>query len=803
MRTSYGVLLLVACLGMELTPALRAEQKDPDLDSATIRGIGWDQWYNENYDNPQFRNPARRGKGNKIFSASYRRFLMKAAARERERWGAMIPANPSEDAAFLDPEAEKAALVGSTWTNIGPTKANVLQNGGTTLNVSDSGRINEIVTDPANPSTIYLCDSGGGVWKTTDGGTNWAPKTDSLGSLSCGDLAIDPNNSSVLYLGLGDPFDGTGTGLVKSTDGGTSWSAPVFLGASTEIPKMMVAPGNSSIVLAATNAGLFRSTNGGTSFSSVALATGQAGAPYVWDMAWGGGSTFTLTLEANPAATTGTTDGQVWWSSDNGATWTRATGFTKTSGVGRASIASAPSARTTMYAMAAVPNATSAADLADIFKSLDGGHTWTALGAASKRYSNRNRESANVNALLNGQGWYNHLTIVHPTNPNIVYFGGALLLAKTTDGGSTFSQISNWLAQFSLPYVHADFHGGTFDSLGNFYVGTDGGIFKSTDSGTTWSAALNVGITSHLIYSVGSTLASASAVVGGFQDNGTRVRSAATTIYDQRIGGDGFGSAIHRTNSSLVLGSLYYDRVMKSTNGGTSFSTACTGITECGNSASAPFNTGIVTWDGSATGDTVFTWSNVKVYRSTNFAGSWTALGTTGLPTTAFNIRGFGVAFSNQNTMGLVANSGRVYISTNGGTSWTLATTPTNNGLSLSSIWFDEVNPSLIYVASVAPDSTKNHLWKSSDLGANWITIDGNGFPFGIPVNKVRTDPGNNQTLYASTHLGAYRSVDAGANWVRFGTGLPLVNVTDFYISSSSTLARVSTFGRGFWELLP
>ena len=231
---------------------------------------------------------------------------MRAAARERERWGAMIPANPDEDAAFLDPEAEKAALAGSTWTNIGPTKANVLQNGGTTLNVTDSGRINAIVTDPANPSTIYLCDSGGGVWKTTDGGTTWAPKTEALGSLSCGHLAMDPNNSSVLYLGLGDPFDGTGIGLVKSTDGGATWSAPIFLGTSTEIPKVMVAPGNSSIVLVATNSGLFRSTNGGTSFSSVTLATGQAGAPYVWDIAWGGGSSFTLTLEANPTVTTGT-----------------------------------------------------------------------------------------------------------------------------------------------------------------------------------------------------------------------------------------------------------------------------------------------------------------------------------------------------------------------------------------------------------------------------------------------------------------------------------------------------------------
>lgn len=802
MKTRLGVVLLLACMGLGSAAGARAEGKDADRDDATLRAQGWDQWYNENYTNPQHRHPAQ-GRGKKIFSPAYQRFLMEAAARERQRWGALIPDNPIADAAFLDPEQEKAALIGSTWTNIGPTKANVLQNGGTTLNVSDSGRVNSIVIDPASPAVIYVAFSGGGVWKTTDGGTTWAPKTEALGSLSCGSLAMDPNNSGTLYLGLGDPFDGTGIGLVKSGDGGNTWSAPVFLGTSTEIAKVMVAPGNSSIVLAATNAGLFRSTDGGASFNNVALATGQAGAPYVWDVAWGGGNAFTLTLEANPTVTTGTTDGQIWWTADNGATWTRSTGFTKAAGVGRASIASAPSARTTMYAMAAIPNATSASDLSDIFRSLDGGHTWTALAVTTKRYANRNTESSSVGTILNGQGWYNHLTIVNPTNPNTVLFGGALLLARTTDGGSTFRQVSNWLAQFSLPYVHADFHAGAFDSLGNLYVGSDGGIFKSTDGGTTWSAALNVGITSHLIYSVGSSLANSAAVIGGFQDNGTRVRSGATTIYDQRVGGDGFGSNVHRTNASLMLGSLYYARIQKSTNGGTSFAQSCSGITECGNSASAPFNTGIVAWDGSATGDTVFTWSNLKVYRSTNYGGSWTALGTTGLPTTSFNIRGFGVAFSNQNTLGLVANSGRVYVSTNGGTSWTQATNPPNNGLSMSSIWFDTINSSTVYVASVAPDATKNHLWKSTDLGVTWTAIDGTGFPFGVPVNKVKNDPGANQTLYAATHLGVYRSTDAGGTWARYGTGLPLVNVTDFYISPNSTLARVSTFGRGFWDLLP
>ncbi len=798
MKRRLAVLAVCVSMLLGFSVSLRAQERD----NATARAQGWDQWYNENYANPQHRSGAR-GAKKKVFSAEYRRFLMEAAARERARWGALIPNNSAEPE-FLDQEAEKLALIGSTWTNIGPTKANVLQNGGTTLsNVSDSGRVRTILTDPANPSILYLALSGGGVWKSTDGGTTWAPKTEALGSLSCGSLAMDPNNSSVLYLGLGDPFDGTGIGLVKSTDGGNNWSAPVFLGAATEIPKVMVASTNSSIVLAATNAGLFRSIDAGASWSNVALATGQAGAPYVWDIAWGGASTFAVTLEANPAAATGTTDGQIWRTTDNGATWTRGTGVTKASGVGRISIASAPSARTTMYAMAAIPNATTITDLADMFKSLDGGASWTALAVTGKRFSNRNRESANVNTVLYGQGWYNHLTLVHPTDPNTVYFGGALLLAKTTNGGSTFSQISNWLAQFSLPYIHADFHAGTFDSLGNMYVGSDGGIFKSTNNGTTWSAALNVGITSHLIYSVGSSVANSSAVIGGLQDNGTRVRSGTSTIYDQRIGGDGFGSNINRANASLMLGSLYYAQILKSTNGGTSWANSCSGITECGNNATAPFNTGIVEWTGSATGNTVYTWSNTKAYRSTNYGGSWTALGVTGLPTTSLFLRGLGVAFSNSNTLGLLANSGRVFFSTNGGTSWTQATSPPNNGLSMSSIWFDTIAPSTAYVASVAPDSTKNHLWKTTDLGLTWTAIDGGGFPFGVPVNKIVADPLANQTLFAATHLGVYRSTNAGATWARYGTGLPLVNVTDFYISPDTTLARISTFGRGFWDLLP
>lgn len=768
-----------------------------DRDDATARAA-WQAFYYDEVHNPTpVPAPGRSGAHrHKVFSPAFRAAMLDAARNEALKYPALMPS--AEGTSSTTTMSTTAATTTGTWTNIGPTKADVEKNGSYSLNVSDSGRPVDIVTHPTNASVLYVAMSGGGVWKTTNGGASWTPMTETLGSLSCGALALDQASPDTLYLGLGDAFDGTGIGFLKSTDGGLTWSAPIYLGDSTIINDVFVVDSNT--VLAGTNKGLYRSTNAGATFSKIAIATGQTVDPYVWNFASGGGTSVVMTLEANHDAASGTTGGQIWRSTNGGAAWTQATGVTKTTGVGRMFVASAPSNRNTMYAEAAVPNATSATDLADFFMSTNGGVSWTALGATGRkiRYTNSNTESTGPSTLLNGQGWYNQLVMVNPNDPNTAYFGGALLLARRNSSGS-YTQMSNWLAQFSLPYVHADFHAGAFGPDGAMYVGTDGGVFKSTDNGTTWTSSLNVGITSHLIYSVGSSPNNAAAVIGGFQDNGTRVRSGSTSTFNQYIGGDGFGSNVNRTNAQQMLGSLYYSRIYKSTDGGLTFASACSGITECNNSSSAPFNTHITQWLGDASGNTVYTFSNTKVYKSMNYAGSWTALGTSGLPTGLY-IRNVGVAKSSASYVGVAANSGRVFLSSNGGTSWTLAASTPNNGLSMNSVWFDITNPATVYVSSVAADSTKNHLWKSTNSGASWTVIE-NGLPAGAPVNAVIGDPISAGTLYAATHLGVYQSTDAGATWTRFGSVLPLVNVTDLYVDSS--LLRASTFGRGFWEMIP
>jgi hypothetical protein len=324
---------------------------------------------------------------------------------------------------------------------------------------------------------------------------------------------------------------------------------------------------------------------------------------------------------------------------------------------------------------------------------------------------------------------------------------------------------------------------------------------------------LNKGIASHLIYQLGSSSNSSNTVVIGLQDNGTRVRAGSTSTFNQIIGGDGFGCDLNQSDATKMLGSLYYDRIYRSTNSGASFSQACSGITECNNSSTAPFITVLSRWTGDNTGNTVFTFSNTKVYKTVNYATSWTALGVTGLPTSSFVIRGVGAAKSDINIVGVVANSGRAYLTTNGGTSWTQIgnANPSGtgslpgNGLSLSSIKFDPTNASIVYITSVAASLTATHIWRSTNSGTSWTAIDGaaTGFPAGVPVNALFIDPVTPTTLYAATMLGVYISSDSGGSWTRYGSGMPLVNVTDLYLASDDSLIRAATFGRSVWEYSP
>ena len=830
---------------------LASAREDAERDDAGKRRKWMDEWYNGRRDQAGEQKRERQ-LNHGLWSPEYQRFMMLAAKRERERYRDKMPRS-AHGAVMIDPRNPSMMLkpgttasAGLKWTNLGPGGAEFLRNGDARVDGAvDSGRVRNVVADPTNQDVLYAAFAGGGLWRSLDRGAFWQPMTETLGTLSIGALAMDPNNSRTLYLGLGDPFDGTGAGIVKMTDRGETRADPVMLGNSANTRDILVPPSNSNVVLVATNAGLYRSTNAGRSFAQVAIGGNQDRA--IWSLAHGGSSvvngvaqqTIVLTLQ-NPDGS-----GQIWRSTDTGLTWAVANGIS--ADATRISVASAPSDRNTMYAMAA--KSAGPDDLDDIYRSTNGGLDWapiSSVNGAYKIYTNAATDvgaERNIEYILGEQGWYNHAIGIDPTNANIVYFGGVSPLVKASmnaAGTWSFTRMSDWLGDFGLPYVHSDMHnmhlvrmsegtGAGARAWTRLYVGTDGGIFYSDNGGASFSSALNTGIVTQLVHHVCGSPNNADRVLIGLQDNGTRLRVGATRVFNQHVGGDGFGCDVNPNNSNNMLATMQDSDLVRSVDGDNFVRVCLEGANGgiCNKLSSTPiWHTPVVSWMGDANGNTVYTSTQSVIFRSTNyFATTPSPVGTTGLPSSRV-IRSFGLArknsflaegvANNDDVMGVVLNGGLVYLTTTGGRTSTVngatkngwsAATALPNTANLSSIAFGRDDAKTIFVTSVTPNANVSHAWRSTDFGVTWAEIDGrglangNGFPRGIPVNTITVDHTEPQTLYAATHLGVYRSRDNGSTWERFGAELPLVNVFEVKVSADGNSARAATFGRGVWEM--
>ncbi|HEX9102850.1 MAG TPA: hypothetical protein VF997_11635, partial [Polyangia bacterium] len=505
-----------------------------------------------------------------------------------------------------------------------------------------------ILVDPRDKNVVYLASAWGGVWKTynfTDAQPTWLPITDSVGALSVGAFEIDPNNPDTLYLGIGDALDTSvaGGAMFKSTDGGSSWtmltarlsgSYPASAGGRTEsavsVMDIAVDGSDGNKLLVATDVGLFRSVDGGTTFTLAPLPNGAATTTLeqkAWTIAAlgaaGGQSAWLVSGmyacatnqppqpfgfdfpvgATTPVACPGGTLGDIWRSSDSGATWTSLRAATKLPNTGTGSsdygrIALAAGATTSgpdttvVYAQVANADGAAAQQLA-VWKSVDGGKTFTSpatsVGTAAVTNPTTSNDCVDMN-VAHDQAWYNLAIAVDPTDSNHVLVGGNLCGVRTTDGGATWSNVAHWLppgsgavAGGTLPYVHADWHAVTISNVGGTvtaFVGSDGGFFASSDvfsaatgEAATWNTTDNRGIATHLFYGISSgdpTAGDDQVVFGGLQDNGTRFRDLDPTMgkpttFNQVVGGDGIGTALVRGPAgvgTVFFGSLPTSRTM-------------------------------------------------------------------------------------------------------------------------------------------------------------------------------------------------------------------------------------------------
>jgi subtilisin-like proprotein convertase family protein len=760
-------------------------------------------------------------------SPEFKQRLFQEAAKERAKYPAFFPA-PGGPELF-------AAVGGTVWSSLGPTTAAFTQNG-ITLNKVDSGRPRVILPDTADTTgnTVYVLAAGGGLWKTTNflsATPAWSALTDFVGSNMSGAAAFG-RITSTIFVGSGDPFDpGVGGFMIKSANGGTTWSAAIPLGLSSIIFDVKVDISQAQdIVLVGTNAGLYRSVDGGTSYSSVASLTG-----YVWSIV----STSAGWL-ANSVASNGT--GSLLLSTDHGATWTPITNAGGVyAGAGRTTLAVGAPGDAVVYAFAATKGSAPFGEPSqqDLYRSTNGGATWTALHITALAPTNPNSDNATMN-VMGTQAWYNHMILVDPTDAarNTVYLGGNLSSAKTTSGGTSWTLISNWLpggsaSTASLPYVHADFHCAAYSSFGStarLYFGTDGGLFTSTDGGTTWDDTKNKGLVNHLVYALAANPGVAGSALVGLQDNGTRIRSGTTSTFNQVRGGDGFGVAWAQavTSASAVSMSSYvYNSIQRATTSPVTtqanWSTFTTGLGTTGSSdggSSYYFVTPIITPPATAdpSGQVFFTYGNggtgtnsKKIFLSS--AAGWTTIGTAGSNgfTAGRFVRsvshGLGVSPVDLQHIAAAENGGYVLLTSNGGTSWTevfLGSTGTDGqnigwvGFNANIAW---ANNSLLYICSEAQPAGATRVAKSANGGATWSAA-ATGLP-DVPVTKLAVDPGDatGNTVYAATWLGVYRTTNGGGNWSLFGTGLPQGRASDLWVAPDSSSLRVATWGRGVWEI--
>jgi len=720
---------------------------------------------------------------------------------------------------------------GGAWTNIGPDRSNWIQNG-LRVNESDTGRVRKFLVHPTNPDIVYVLKSSGGLWKTTNFShprPNWQPMSDNILSTSGGSVAFGKDPETV-YLGTGDPFDpGVGGWIYKSTDGGETWSAGIKLGASTIIPDVKVdTSGAQDVVFAGTNAGLFRSLNGGASYATVinggvhwSLQQTSAG----WMVAIGNGANAVIGRAVSATAA---------WSLD----------FTAggMAPAGRITLAVGAPGDAIVYAFAATAGSGAQKDL---YRSTNGGASFTALGLPAKTPVNPNEEQPNMN-IMAGQAFYNHMVLVDSADSerNTVYIGGQLSSAKSTDGGATWRLVSNWLAQFGLPYVHADFHAAAIATIKGAPIllfGGDGGLFTSDDGGNTFSSQKNDGMSSYLIYALTGNPKHADDVLIGLQDNGTRWRVGPTGTYNQVLGGDGFGVAWSQADDLISLGSVYYSFIVRNrrnpSNTQAKWEVGWIGIDEFGNPATSYFRTALATPAASAdpSGLTFFHRTQFKLYRTTNGAASWQkvfetfnpnppppASQTAGRVLLRAGMHPIGISPDDLNHFGVLANGGHAFFTADGGATWAkkvIATAPPVSppaivepgavvvvvpgwpGFNSTLAYADN---QLMYIGNEAPVGTTQRVIKSTDGGNGWALANGTGTNVlpAVPINKLLVssrDP-SGRTVYAATWIGVYETTDGGANWHLFGSGLPTVNVSDLYMPTDGSYLRVSTYGRGVWE---
>ncbi len=671
------------------------------------------------------------------------------------------------------------------WTWIGP--GNI------------GGRLRGIAVHPTDPNIMWVGAASGGIWKTINAGTSWSPLDDFLPSLAVGCLVIDPVNPDVLYCGSGEGFfetiEGTsntaavrGAGIFKSIDGGTTWAQlPSTAGNANWyfVNRIAFQPGSNQVMVAATTTGLWRSTNAGDSWTQVFSG-------YMYDVKF---------HPTNPLlAVAGGHDIAPRYSVDGGVNWLAATGFTTMPH--RSELAYAPSSPTTVYAAVATGG------VLRVWRSTNGGQSYALQTTGSG---------------INSLNPYTGVLWVDPQNINHLLMGGQQMF-RSTNAGVNLTQTFNGLhADHHVITPHPAYNGTTNKTL---FFGTDGGIYRTTDSAGSAVTKVSAGLGITQFYGA-AVNDSSGVVVAGAQDNGTNRYTGNPQSWNANvIGGDGAFCAADPTNPSYFYGAFQRLAIQRSTNGGLNFSSINSGLTDAGT-----LNCNFIPYFLLDPNDPNRMLASARrIWRANNAkTGSpptWTIIRPSieappppPLPkdpppdhyaqNSPFNSSTIAIAQGNSNVVWVGYNNGHVARTANG-----TAVNPTwvqvdTNGVGLPDRWISRIvidasNHQRVYVSIMGYEP--NNVWRTTDNGATWTDISGSGVTGlpDIPVQALALHPGQPGRLIAGTEFGLFETVDDGQTWMPIVPGVGAVAIDELVWRNGTTLMAV-THGRGvyFGDLPP